>query len=378
MPFTIGLGRNSPIPLEGDPKKYEGLIVRHGQWVRWMSSRKCSCVLENNRPNPKCTYCRGVGWRYSFQRDEEDLAIECQIVDHNTVELPVETTQERVALIQDGTGVIYALAGVFGRFLRISGSFADQRGMVYVSILKDRSKTISGYYGTYLGHDIVQIGILEYQNPWAKIPMDLIEVTAVRRSDGTELIPKEFSVDKILVQSMIEEPAVGESLYVSVRYMPPYRIAILNQAMNEMEQKAIQELGGDSLALFPFAYKVSEQDTITSWASSQVRKKVLKKSIGETDVLPDLFVSKIIRVETLEREYVEGVDFILWDRNTLRWISDESVWPSAGKFFSIEYVANATYRVMQQLPNIRASEDKRFPMRVALKLETGMTGSDQV
>ena len=310
MPFTIGLGRNSPIPLEGDPKKYEGLIVRHGQWVRWSSARKCACILANNRPDPRCTKCKGIGWRYSFQADEEDMAVEAQIVDANTIELPYEVDASRVLLIQDGAGTVYHLAGAFGQWLRVVESFGSGRGLVYVSMNKPRAKTLEGLYGRYLGHDIVQIARLEYENPWAQVPIDLLEVSLVRRADGTELIPKEFSVDKVLVHATVEEPEVGETLWVSVRYMPPYRIAILNQAMNELEQKAIQELGGDGLAVFPFAYKVSEQDTITSWASSQVRKKVLKKSATDTDILPDLFVSHVLHMENLEREFVENVDFV--------------------------------------------------------------------
>ena len=160
MPFTIGLGRNSPIPLEGDPKKYEGLIVRHGQWVRWSSARKCACILANNRPDPRCTKCKGIGWRYSFQTDEEDMAVEAQIVDANTIELPYEVDASRVLLIQDGAGTVYHLAGAFGRWLRVVESFGTGRGLVYVSMSKPRAKVLEGMYGRYLGLDIVQIARL--------------------------------------------------------------------------------------------------------------------------------------------------------------------------------------------------------------------------
>lgn len=378
MPFTIGLGRNSPIPLEGEPKKYEGLIVRHGQWVRWASARKCPCVLSTNRPDPRCPKCRGTGWRYSFQIDEEDMAIEAQVVDESTIELPFEVEASRVLLIQDGAGTVYTMSGAYGSFLKVRETFPGGRGMVYVSVLQDRRKRLEGLHGVYIGHGVVQIGMLEYQNPWARIPLDILSVDAVRRQSGSSLVVEDFSVDKIVVNTALEEPDVGEALDVALAYMPPYRVAIVNQAISLMDQKNLQDVGGDAMAVFPFSYKVSEMDTITSWASTQVRKKILRKADSDLDTLPDLFVSRVLHLEDIDRTYTEGQHFVVWDRNTIRWIVDESARPPVGKFFSIEYVANATYRVMQQFPNIRASENKRFPQRVGVKLETGITGGDQV
>lgn len=378
MPFTIGLGRNSPIPLEGDPKKYEGLIVRHGQWVRWSSARKCACILANNRPDPRCTKCKGLGWRYSFQADEEDMAVEAQIVDANTIEIPYEVDASRVLLIQDGAGTVYHLAGAFGRWIRVAESFGVGRGLVYVSMTKPRAKAMEGLYGRYLGHDVVQVAPLEYQNPWARVPVDILSVGYVRRVGRAPFVITDFAVDKILINTAFDEPAVGEMVELSVSYMPPYRVAVLNQALSELDQRAVQEVGGDALAVFPYAYKVAEQDTITSWASTQVRKKVLRKATGPVDTLPDLFVSKVLHLEDSSREYVEGTHFIVWDRNSIRWIVDTPKRPTEGANYAIEYQANATYRVMAQFPNIRASEDKRFPQRVGVKLESGITGSDQV
>lgn len=412
MPLTIGLGRNSPIPLEGDPKKYEGLIVRHGQWTRWMSARKCTCILASNRPDPRCTRCRGLGWRYSFQTDEEDVAVEAQIVDANTIELPYEVEASRVTLIQDGARTVYHLAEAYGRWIRVAETFPDNRGMVYVSVLKSRIASMEGPIGIYMGHGLVQIDSFEYQNPWARVPIDIVSVNRVATLTGIPFEVSEFAVDKIMLNRAevfdggesgtvyeneldggesdaefdaivdggrsVIEPNIGERLFVSLTYMPPYRIAIINQAISEMDQRSLQEVGGDAMALFPYSYKVSEQDVITSWASSQVRKRILRKAAGDVDVLPDLFVSGILHLEDANREYLEGTHFVVWDRNTIRWIVAAASRPAEGANFSIEYAANATYRVVRQFPNIRASEDKRFPQRVGVKLEAGITGSDQV
>jgi hypothetical protein len=78
------------------------------------------------------------------------------------------------------------------------------------------------------------------------------------------------------------------------------------------------------------------------------------------------------------KTYIEGVDFVVWDRNNIRWLLDETTRPAEGTNLSVEYLANVTYRVLTQVPNIRSSENKRFPSRVAIKLETGTSGADQV
>lgn len=378
MAFSVGLGRDSPILLEGDPKKYEGLILRHGQWVRWMSAHKCPCVLSNNRPDPRCPKCRGIGWRYTFQEDEEDYAIEAQVVDEKTIELPYEIDTSRVRLIQDGTGAVHTLDEAYGRWLRVVDTFPYIRGLVYVSVVKDRTKTLSGLYGRYIGHGIVQVNKIEYQGPWAKVPIDIISAVTVTRGNNVNLPVLDSAVDKISIDTSLIEPVEGEALNVTVTYMPPYRIAIMNQAISRVDQRALQEVGGDALALFPYAYKVSEQDIITSWASTQVRKRVIRKAAGEVDILPDLFVSRILHLEDGSRVYTEGTHYVIWDRNTIRWIVDSAERPTAEAYFSIEYEANATYRVLHQFPNIRAAEDKRFPQRVGVKLESGITGGDQV
>lgn len=376
MPFTIGLGRNSPIPLEGDPKKYEGLIVRHGQWSRWTSARRCACILSNNRPDPRCTLCRGVGWRYSFQDTEEDMAVEAVAVDTNLLEMPYDIDASRLSLIQDGAGTIYHLDSVYGKWVKVQGTPFRGGEMVYVSVANSRAKAVSGMIATYLGHGLVQLSGYEYQNPWAKIPRDILSVAALRAADGQALTVLGFAVDKIEIDTDDVEPAIGETLYAEITYMPPYRIAILNQNLNEMDQRFLQEVGGDSVALFPFAYKVAEQDTVTIWAGTQVRKKILRKAVGAFDVLPDMFVSSVLRLEDTARTYVEGTHFVIWDRNTIRWLVATNLRPAEGANYSIEYAANLTYRVMQHFPNVRSSEDKRFPSRVAVKLQSGTAGGD--
>lgn len=376
MSLSVGLDRKSPVPLEGNPRKFEGLIERHGQWVRWSIARKCTCLLANNRPDPRCALCRGSGWRYTFQESDEDIEVQAAVVGENTVEMPYTITRSTVVSVRTPAGVKLSIQGVYGKWIKVSGAALPMRGTVLVAVLNPRRKTVPATSAVYAGHGIVKLDEYEYENPWARVPFDLVAVDSVKRADGAALTVLSWSVDKVLIDETVLEPAVGERLSIEAAYMPPFRMAVVNQNLSEADRNFLRDVGGDAMAVFPFSYKVSEYDTVTLWAGQQVRKKIIRRSLDDTDTMPDLFVSRILSLSDAERAYQEGVDFTLWDRNTIRWLS--ATRPADSAYYSIEYMANVTYRVLPQLPNIRSSEDKRFPSRVALKLETGTTGSDQV
>lgn len=378
MALSIGLGKNSPLPIETDPAKYEGLIIRHGQWVRWSVASKCTCLLSSNRPDARCNYCHGSGWRYRFQTEEDELQVQGSIVDQETVEIPASFSGSRVLSVFLPDGKALRIASVFGRWIKIAGTSLQVKGTAFVNLSVSRVKTVPPDSAIYAGYGIVKLSAYESESPWTTIPFDLVSLSGVKRANGTPLTVLSWSVDKIAIDTTIVEPEIGESLVINAEYMPPYKMAVVNQNLSYNDRMSLQEIGGDSIVIHPFAYRVGEYDTITLWAGTQIRKKVIKRGPEYTDLLPDLFVSDVLSVTTKDRVYREGVDFVLWDRNSVRWLLSESERPAEDSYFSIEYMANLTYRVIQQMPNVRSSENKRFPSRVAVKLMTGTSGTDQV
>ena len=66
-----GLGRNSPVVLTLGKDNYCALIERHGQWTRWRTASKCSCVNSSSmQPDIRCKICSGRGIIYSYQEEE--------------------------------------------------------------------------------------------------------------------------------------------------------------------------------------------------------------------------------------------------------------------------------------------------------------------
>jgi hypothetical protein len=377
MALQLGLGKNSPTQIKSSPSNYEGLIERHGQWVRWTVARKCICVTANNRPDPRCTRCRGLGYVYSFQEYETDLSVSGFAVDFETVEFKEPLEAGNIIAIRNSKGEKVTVSGVYGKYITVSGQTLPKGSLFTAVVKKNRASKLSGP-ARYIGKGVARINGNWLDTEYAVIPFDLIEVTSVRRQDGTTLPILSWSVDKIIIDVDVVEPDEGETLDIEARYIPPYKIAILNQNLSEADRNFLQEVGGDALAVFPFAYKIGEYDLITLWVGTQVRKKLLKKSATDLDRLADNFVSGVTVLFDATKTYIEGVDFVVWDRNNIRWLLDETTRPAEGTNLSVEYLANVTYRVLTQVPNIRSSENKRFPSRVAIKLETGTSGADQV
>jgi len=70
--MAVGLGENSPIVLQLTRDNFNGIIKRHGQYVRWLRSEKCPCAGTNQRANENCLFCKGKGitYRDSFRFSE--------------------------------------------------------------------------------------------------------------------------------------------------------------------------------------------------------------------------------------------------------------------------------------------------------------------
>ena len=126
----------------------------------------------------------------------------------------------------------------------------------------------------------------------------------------------------------------------------------------------MQKHNGEAVCTFPYIYDVAENDIITVLTGSMTNKIVLNKASGD-DILPEYFVDSIVSLETKEKQYKVGEDFMLVGTNRIHWLKDEK--PDKNENMSITFKYNPTYRVSQSLANLRTSENQRLPKKVILK-----------
>ena len=152
----------------------------------------------------------------------------------------------------------------------------------------------------------------------------------------------------------------------NVSYLPPFLFVILSQNLKEADENLVQKLNGDAVLTFPWNCDVSNDDVITVLSGTYTQKDVVKKKDADYDVIEAYFVDEIVSCVGTEREYIPGTDFILCGANYIKWLCDDC--PEDGENYSITYRVFPTYKVVQNIPQIRTSENQRMPKKAVIKL----------
>lgn len=367
-----GLQKNSPIRLSLNRENYEGLIERHGQWVRWLRASKCTCVTQNGRPDLHCTKCGGDGWVYGFQnRATETLTL--PYLDGAVVELPY--TDATVVGIYDYMGLSYNESARFGRFCRITGPRVPNIGE-NLQVIVDRAllKTASEVELTYQGSGCFEaagLKVVGYRGVAAErsAPADIVAIGSLFNvTQNVSYAPSEYRRNLVF---SVEEPAAGDHVVArDVAYIEPFLFAVVGQQHKEPDWKFLESVGGEASMTFPAWAGVGEGDIITILADSQVGKQVIDRLPGAFDTIPAFYVDSIEYIEAGSMKYYPGVHFDLWGANKIRWrsIVAPGVFPAEKSVMFVLYRYYPTYRVIREFPNVRSSENQNLPRRVALKL----------
>jgi hypothetical protein len=367
-----GLGKNSPIVLSLGRGNYEAMLLRHGQNVRWRVSRKCTCITNANSPDPRCKKCGGSGERYDYQKDYTDsMRIR---TDGNMIELPPENINCKIIKAYDSSGIEF-IPSQMGQYVKL---FNPQRELnngeiieiVYrqpITEIIDETELDSMGHGYYrvpgVFSDISHIEGVDY-----RAPGDVVDIEAVFDAKGEEVDILEYRSNTVLLKdddSDIPIRAFG------VKFIKPFKFFVLSQNLDEEDEKLLKIHEGDAISTFPYHFDVSEGDVITVLSGTTTKKVVIKHRDGD-DIIMDFFVHKIIYLATNEKEYTEGIDFVIFGSNKIRWIEER---PEVGENMSITYQYLPTYRVFKFIPMLRTSEDQRIPKKVVLKLFSAFTES---
>lgn len=381
-----GLSRNSPVQLSLERDNYEALIERHGQWVRWRVATKCPCVKPNTmQPDIHCKKCKGNGVTYGYQ----DKAIVTQTVmikdSSGIIELDAENTDNPLIKVYDNSGRTYPNATKTGNYIMLNEAELPIKG-VYVTAVMTKAvlQTVENAVCNAVGNGFYRVEGLRssrtnIEGLYHNVPGDIEAIEEV--TDGEHI----FNVGEIRQDCVFVEPLeieeeneeTGETetvtinppsvLYAkSVKYIPPFTFVILNQNLSKSDAQVMQELNGDAVLTFPYAYDVSNDDVITVLSGTFTMKSVVSKKDDDYDVIPQYFVDEVIECRGNEREYVPGVDFILCGTNYLKWLCDDC--PEDGEGYSITYKVFPTYKVVKAIPQIRTSENQRMPKKAIIKL----------
>jgi len=372
-----GLSKNSPVQLSLGKENYEALIERHGQWVRWRVATKCPCVKPNSQQaDIHCKKCGGLGIVYGYQ----DTAQISQTVMIRTVspiiELDKECSDYSLLRVYDNSGREYPYAVKTGSYVLLNAPV--EKGVYITAVMiKNVLSTKENVELLSLGNNWYRVQGLRVSRTKTEglfhtAPCDIEKICGIFDENGVEFIATDKRQDCVYIPSNensetgeITAP-VGKLTAKSVDYLPPFTFVILNQNISKADTAIMDELGGDAVLTFPYAYDVSNDDVITVLSGTYTQKTLIARRNSEYDVIPSYFVDAIVKCSGKNREYTQNVDFILCGTNYIKWLCNDS--PSSQEYYSITYRVFPTYKVLKAIPQIRTSENQRMPKKAVIKL----------
>lgn len=354
--MAAGLGKNSPIQLTLSRENYEALILRHGQYVRWLQSNKCTCLLRSGRADPTCRKCGGDGIFYNFQLTKNLYSKPCKVIDG-------------YAFVDDSEFVNNANI----KEVYLNGKPLTDFTVDYGVIASDKITKIDSVscHGT-TSREKMQIASLHKVDENGKIWVfldDFIQsetsriypdITGVFFTD-TQIQVEKLSRNYIYLKDEIQT----DKLTAKVSYIMPEKFLIHCQTKDEATQNFLSKCSGDTSMTYPYEFDIAKDDVVTLLFAVKLEKTIITASGTDCDTLPEWFVSDIVSIESFDTKYS---DFILYDRNKIKWLNPEKT-PPEGTKLSVVYRYCPTYRVIAHAEHdVRSAENQLLPKMVALKL----------
>lgn len=369
----VGLGKNSPVVLSLGKDNYEALIQRHGQWLRWRTAKKCSCVSGATlSPDIHCKACGGRGWVYDYQKEKEVYTIVCCNGTH-ILTLTDEYAQCALVGVYDfENNELKAIKE--GCFVVVDESVKMKKGEYYTVVLTEcltkyieSAEGIKSYDGEYtIDLTVSRRGI---DGLFYTAPCDILSVERAIDEDGNERKVIDYRLNKVFVETKDADgnvlPLTDKITLEGVKYLEPSIFVLLSQGLSERDAEEVVNAKGDAVVSFPYNCLVAEGDVLTVLAGSYVKKEVIQRSNMGYDVMNVYFVQSVISL-TGKREHIEGEDYVIMGTNKIKWLCDDE--PETNSKYSITYNVRPTYTVVKAIPQLRTSENQRMPKKAVVRL----------
>ena len=368
----------SDLPAELTPANFDGLVSKHGQHVRWIRRRKCYCVNEHGRVDPRHKACEGRGWLSDLQTEFSVIGEQVKhagkfifpkfspivkinriyrtnpYIEYDVSEVgiaPYKCNPKSVRICTGGSGESYHALSASQQL------FVDYDYTIATPIIKNDV--------TYLGNGVLQLDDFTFNSSKGLFDLEVLFVTSIT-FDGK---PKEIighSGKYIDIKTDGTESNNKEWL-VAITYAQPPILAIQQISAKMRYEDAYVHSDGDAIITVPYNYGIGNGDVFTALVPGSRTSQNLEITAGMDEyALPQFDVSNIVDIEDASgRDYVSGVDFVIKSRNVLKFLEGGNR-PDGKAAVMFNYYPS--FVALLDRPNLRTPENKKFPKKISLQL----------
>lgn len=286
----------------------------------------------------------------------------------------------------DSAGRTYESAVKTGNFITLNAAIPPEKGAYVTAVMTENLlKTLEEAEAVSIGGGFYRVQGLRSSKTGIEglshtVPADIEKIGAIMDDEGNVFSAKTLRQDCFLVEPIEKDevnPHTGKTetrvieppaklAVQGVSYIPPFTFVLLNQNLSKSDAAVMQELNGDAVLIFPYAYDVAADDVITVLSGTYTQKSVVAKKDAEFDIIPSYFVDCVVSCTGREKEYAAGADFILTGTNYLKWLCADC--PEDGEPYALTYKVFPTYKVVKSISQLRTSENQRMPKKAVVKL----------
>lgn len=356
------LSAREGLPVFGDPGKFNRLVGRHGQYVRWYRGNPCHCLLYSGAADPSCDLCRGVGINYSLSTEVVESRvfrglgvnwIDLQdLVDINSLlEITEAYYSNQISLTVD------SIDPTWNRI--IFTEVIPKHARVFITY---RRSLINSYNGsaTLVAEGVIEVPI-GIENEQGFFENSIYTINSATYS--TDVITDEpITVDSFYKNNIFTTTVIpsGASIIVNCTFIEPIIVSIVSVnaiKVNKNIDGAPITAEVDGYMSYPQLYSIGHTDLIAT-TSAHLIDSVVSKNPAHV-ILPAYEIEKIIRVEDVNGEITGAV---IEADNRIRWTGST---PTGA--YSVVYSYNPVFQIVDREPNLRNYENKLYPKRVGIK-----------
>lgn len=364
------LGIPETVSTKLNAESFDELVRKNSQKVRWLTSIPCPCASRTGADS-NCNVCQGRGYYYWHENEMTVYNERVKVVGNRILEIKLPEITEIIQLRKKEKDGWYSLdAKIIG----------DDR----IEIAEGEPfKKYSQYYLDYKFTPFRSFRAIGKLTAEKHIEIDEI---LVKLDTGGYIKPDIVKIDSIfgdydvtmdrfyknIVKINQKNVPIGEEFEITGKVVYPYDFVIQQVNVKNTHEGTFLLQGGDAVADVYSYVTIGVGDILTALMSENRLSVIMSRHPEKNyDELSSFDVSRIldvfeIRYDENQKGYSHffkfGEDYILRGRNELHWIGDKPT----GKY-TVQYMANASYRVMPAQATMRYHQGERFPRKLLLK-----------